>query len=95
MGKLEKRASQIRLRNEARLDDFEILEEIGKGAFGRVLKAREKDTGNIFAMKVMKKKDIIDNNFVSHANNERDIMFDLSKHQFITGTTHEFVQLIN
>jgi len=35
--------------------DFEILAIIGEGSFGRVFKGRKKDSGEIFALKVMKK----------------------------------------
>jgi serine/threonine protein kinase len=42
--------------------DFEILELIGQGSFGRVFKGRKKDDGQIFALKVMKKQDLINNN---------------------------------
>jgi serine/threonine protein kinase len=35
--------------------DFDIIEVIGEGSFGRVYKGQRKDTGDIFALKVMKK----------------------------------------
>ena len=33
------------------LDDFEIIKVIGRGAFGKVLLVKKKDTGEAFAMK--------------------------------------------
>lgn len=35
--------------------DFEFIETIGEGSFGRVYKCKKKDTGQILAMKVMNK----------------------------------------
>ena len=66
------------------LDDFEILSLIGKGAFGKVWKVKEKSTSKIYAMKVMQKADIIEQEYVKHANLEREIMADLSGFKFIT-----------
>ena len=66
------------------LNDFEVLSLVGKGAFGKVWRVKEKDTGKIFAMKVMSKSDIVEHDFVSHTNVEREIMSDLSGQPFIT-----------
>ena len=35
--------------------DFEILESIGEGSFGRVFKCKKKSNGQLLALKVMKK----------------------------------------
>lgn len=35
--------------------DFEILESIGEGSFGRVFKCKKKNNGQLLALKVMKK----------------------------------------
>lgn len=40
------------------LDDFELLVTIGKGGFGKVIKARKKDNQKIYAMKIMNKTKI-------------------------------------
>jgi hypothetical protein len=39
--------------------DFEVLETIGGGSFGRVFKVRHKDSGLIMAMKAMKKQYLV------------------------------------
>tara|TARA_B110000285_G_C14998523_1_gene550150 strand:+ start:577 stop:792 length:216 start_codon:yes stop_codon:yes gene_type:complete len=41
--------------------DFEILESIGEGSFGRVFKCKKKDNEQILALKVMKKQYLISN----------------------------------
>lgn len=35
--------------------DFEILEIIGEGSFGRVFKCKKRNNGQLLALKVMKK----------------------------------------
>lgn len=42
--------------------DFEIIKPISRGSFGSVLLARKKATGDIYAIKVVKKKSLIEKN---------------------------------
>lgn len=56
------------------IDDFEILKPISRGAFGRVYLARKRATGDLFAVKVMRKADLIRKNMVQSARNERNIL---------------------
>jgi hypothetical protein len=37
-----------------KLEDFEVLDELGKGASGKVNKVKHKQTGKYYAMKVNK-----------------------------------------
>jgi len=39
--------------------DFEILEMIGEGSFGKVFRVKKKSSGVIYAMKSMKKATLI------------------------------------
>lgn len=36
-------------------DDFMLLQVVGRGNFGKVMQVRKKDTGRIYAMKVLRK----------------------------------------
>jgi serum/glucocorticoid-regulated kinase 2 len=37
-------------------DDFKIIKVIGRGTFGKVFMVKKKDTGEVLAMKVLKKE---------------------------------------
>lgn len=42
--------------NEIGIDDFSLLNVIGKGTYAKVILVKHKATGNIHAMKILKKK---------------------------------------
>ncbi|CDQ82463.1 unnamed protein product [Oncorhynchus mykiss] len=56
------------------LDDFESLKVIGRGAFGEVRLVQKKDTGHIYAMKILRKADMLEKEQVGHIRAERDIL---------------------
>ncbi|ETO17424.1 hypothetical protein RFI_19898, partial [Reticulomyxa filosa] len=65
------------LRNERHkvgLKDFLLVRVIGKGAFGEVRIVREQTTGKVYAMKTMRKKDMIAKNQATHVEAERNLM---------------------
>ncbi|XP_060203426.1 probable serine/threonine protein kinase IRE isoform X2 [Lycium barbarum] len=70
------RASPINTLSKDRtsIEDFEILKPISRGAFGRVFLARKRATGDLFAIKVLKKADMIRKNAVENILAERDIL---------------------
>jgi len=51
-----------------------LLKVIGRGNFGKVLQVRKKDTGRIYAMKIIKKEDILRKDEVEHTIAERNIL---------------------
>lgn len=55
-------------------EDFEVLRLIGKGTFGQVYQVRKRDTGRIYAMKVLSKKVIVQKKEVAHTLGERNIL---------------------
>ncbi|XP_047339412.1 probable serine/threonine protein kinase IREH1 isoform X2 [Impatiens glandulifera] len=56
------------------IDDFEIIKPISRGAFGRVFLAKKRTTGDLFAIKVLRKADMIRKNAVESILAERDIL---------------------
>lgn len=54
--------------------DFEKLTIIGRGAFGEVRVCRKKDDKQVYAMKVMKKSEMLKKNQVAHIRAERDVL---------------------
>merc|ERR1719510_1698357 len=63
-------------------DDFEFLKVIGRGAFGKVMQVRYKKNKEIYAMKILRKKQIVKRNQVEHTKSERKILQAL-QHPFL------------
>ncbi|XP_028916811.1 serine/threonine-protein kinase MRCK gamma isoform X1 [Ornithorhynchus anatinus] len=55
-------------------DDFEILKVIGRGAFGEVAVVREKNSGKIFAMKMLHKWEMLKRAETACFREERDVL---------------------
>jgi serine/threonine protein kinase len=71
------------------LDDFELLCVLGRGTFGKVMKVRHNETGNIYAMKAIKKARVIEGNMVESTKNEQTILKNI-KHPYIVGLHYAF-----
>ena len=65
-----------------KVKDFEKLKTVGLGSYGRVRLCRQKKTGEIFVMKILKKDEIIKQKQVDHVYSEFNILSTL-KHPFI------------
>lgn len=66
------------------IDDFDLMQTLGTGSFGRVRLAKEKSTGKYYAMKILKKHDIIKLKQVDHVISENTILADID-HPFLVG----------
>lgn len=71
------------------LSDFILLTVLGRGSFGKVMKVRKRDTGVIYAMKVLRKDLIVKENMVGHTKAEKDILQRVN-HPFIVGLRWAF-----
>lgn len=69
--------------------DFELLNLVGKGSFGKVIQVRKINTGEIFAMKVLSKRHIVEHNEVAHTKSEKNILMKL-QHPFLVGLNYSF-----
>lgn len=54
--------------------DFEIIKPISRGSFGQVVLARKKTTGDVYAIKIQKKREMVRKNQDKYARNERNIL---------------------
>uniref|UniRef100_A0A3B4ZIK8 Serine/threonine-protein kinase greatwall n=1 Tax=Stegastes partitus TaxID=144197 RepID=A0A3B4ZIK8_9TELE len=64
------------------IEDFVVLKPISRGAFGKVYLARKKCNARLYAIKVMKKADMVDKNMTGQMKAERDALA-LSKSPFV------------
>ncbi|KAJ2852239.1 Serine/threonine-protein kinase [Coemansia brasiliensis] len=54
--------------------DFQTVKVIGRGAFGEVRLVQKRDTGKIFAMKILRKTEMIKKDQLAHVRAERDVL---------------------
>lgn len=64
------------------LDDFNPIKLIGRGSWGKVMLSREKSTGCLYAIKILKKQVIISQDEVGHT---------LTESRVLRTTTHPFL----
>jgi serine/threonine protein kinase len=71
------------------LDDFELLRVLGKGSFGKVFLVRLIATGGVYALKVLKKSEVVRRRQVEHTKAERRIMGGID-HPFVVALRFAF-----
>ncbi|CAC5367431.1 LATS1_2 [Mytilus coruscus] len=71
----QKESNYIRLKR-AKMEKslFHKIQTLGVGAFGEVTLVRKKDVGHLYAMKTLRKSDVLKRNQVAHVKAERDIL---------------------
>lgn len=72
------------------ISDFEVEKLIGVGGFGKVWRVKYKQTGQIYACKVLSKDSLIKQDLVEHTRLERDIMGQFIGHPFIVSLHFAF-----
>ena len=68
------------------LTDYDLTTTLGTGSFGRVMLCKNKKSGEYFAMKRLKKADIIKLRQVDHVISENTILADID-HPFLVSRT--------
>ena len=76
------------------VEDFEPFKVIGRGAFGEVRLVQKKDTGHVYAMKILRKADMVEKEQVAHVRAERDILVE-ADHQWVVKMYYSFQDTIN
>ena len=85
------------------MEDFELLKVLGRGAFGKVVLCKEKESSALYAMKILKKTMVCDKNEVSssveegkhpvwqveHTLTENRVLRTI-RHPFIVGLKYSF-----
>ncbi|EGD72478.1 AGC/PKC/ETA protein kinase [Salpingoeca rosetta] len=76
--------SELKSSNAVGPDDFEFLKVLGKGSFGKVMLARGKKSKGIFAVKLLKKDVLVEDDDVECAIAEKRVLSLSHQHPFLT-----------
>ena len=82
----EERGRCRRPRVKRELGDFELLKVLGKGGYGKVFLSRDRTSGGLCAIKVLKKSDVVEKNLEAKAMEEVKVL-QLTKHPFILASS--------
>eukprot|EP01103_Thecamoeba_quadrilineata_P016824 TRINITY_DN574_c0_g1_i2.p2 TRINITY_DN574_c0_g1~~TRINITY_DN574_c0_g1_i2.p2 ORF type:complete len:232 (+),score=61.63 TRINITY_DN574_c0_g1_i2:21-716(+) len=78
-----------KLKQKLGKDDFTIEKVIGRGGFGKVLLVTKKDSGDVYAMKVLRKEFLISTNNVEYSFTERNVLRKI-RHPFVVTLQYAF-----
>lgn len=69
---------------------FDMISVLGQGSFGQVILVRKKDTGVLYAMKVLQKKNLVARRQVEHTRSERNVLEQMAGVPFIVNVRYAF-----
>lgn len=84
-----KRANQVGSQNIVSLADFQLIQMLGVGAYGRVILVEHRVSGKLFAMKVLSKAAAVEAKQMEYINTERRLLAKL-RHPFICSLHYAF-----
>ena len=75
--RLESLPAQPTAKGALCLEDFDLVEKLGKGSFGTVFLVKKKDDPNnkFLAMKILEKEKVLAQNLIRYAKTERNVLF--------------------
>lgn len=79
----------VTLDKKLTIDDFTLLKVVGKGSYGTVMLARKKDSGEVLAIKMLKKSYLKKRKQEIHTKTERFILETIN-HPFIVNLKYAF-----
>ncbi|KAJ1952463.1 Serine/threonine kinase, partial [Linderina pennispora] len=85
--KQAQQAEQQAVQRPVGISDFSLLKVLGKGNFGKVMLSEEKATGKLYAIKVLKKEFIVENDEFESTRSEKRVLLIANKerHPFLIG----------
>lgn len=78
-----------KMRTDLKPEDFIPRKLVGKGSFGKVFMVEKASNGKIYAMKVLKKEQLVKRKQIAHTQTERRVLQDIS-HPFIVSLRYAF-----
>ena len=69
---------------------FDMVSVLGQGSFGQVILVRKKDTGKLYAMKVLQKRNLVARRQVEHTRSERNVLEQMAGVPFIVHVRYAF-----
>ncbi|RKP09664.1 kinase-like domain-containing protein [Thamnocephalis sphaerospora] len=85
---------QVATLGNVHLKDFHISRTLGTGSFGRVHLVQHRETGVYYAMKVLKKSEVVRLKQVEHIVNEKSIL-EQTRHPFLVNLLATFQDSVN
>eukprot|EP01017_Pseudomicrothorax_dubius_P028935 TRINITY_DN3482_c0_g1_i1.p1 TRINITY_DN3482_c0_g1~~TRINITY_DN3482_c0_g1_i1.p1 ORF type:complete len:363 (+),score=90.27 TRINITY_DN3482_c0_g1_i1:133-1221(+) len=83
------RAIQSKSKESVNLESFHMMKVLGKGSYAKVVLVKKKDSGEMFAMKILKKDHIEKKRQVDHIQTERNVLVGVN-HPFIIKLSYAF-----
>jgi hypothetical protein len=77
-------------KRKVNLNEYDLTTTLGTGSFGRVMLCKSKKSGDYYAMKRLKKADIIKLRQVDHVISENTILADID-HPFLVSVNQNFI----
>ncbi len=90
----QKEEANLASRKKMSTSDFEFIAKIGAGAFGEVRVCRHKQTKEVYAMKIMKKNEMLKKNQATHIRAERDVLA-LCDNPWVVKLQYSFQDAVN